>query len=911
MAPGSVVGAGTMSEPGSPTGAAGGGSGGYSSTHGGIPSPSSHAMQQSLSGGAPAPSSSSGPPRSSYSSGANTPATMVAGGSRRTYPHSARTSRATTPTDGGGFAGGPTSPPPPLHAIPTGLAAAAAHQQQQSRRSLGDIHDDAMNGGGRASARRDDHDSGAAGGGGGGGEMSALAAAASDQLHELERREALRRAEFDMRHRQMARNSGTRGSGSGSNPGSGSNTPERFGLSNASIAAAGRRSGTSTPTGLAAAAAGVVSQSSTNASAHRGQGPAGNAFYPVSAAQPASDLHPAVPPGTLADPTYLLPPTCHHEACHKSYRKRLKLARQTQACPHCLTLSIPPTAAANSGGSSSSTTPQSRSLAGSHEDLHGLGQGAAAAMAASQQQQQAIQQHLQRLAANQAQQRHNQQKLLAQMKSQANAHAFAAVSVATSGPSPSGTPSAAFRRSVGSESNTQGGLRPPGPGGFPPGHRSNPPSRHVSPASESSDDFDDHPHVPSRPPFDVTPLTSPVLGSMKSMSLSRQQHDRDREAAYLAHQHHLAHGHHHGRPERHAHFSGSVTAPGSILGTPIHSRGPSRAGSPDHDHLRSEGHLAGSGKHGGHTSHYARDAKNRAHPYGSSHGLPTGIAGVAGGMLANTHSKSSSNIAASNAGGGRMSPPRFHRTLSGNHLVGLNDTASSSSSSSGTIRHGPATTTGPRQDWRTSLTASMGRKSVEEILNQSARGSGAGRLGHSGRILPPPSSSGYGPSHAQQATTAAAFLTSRSAPTSAHTSPANSRPGSPDREHANGAGGGGDPSNMSALSRSVRAAFGMTPIHRGGGGDRFMSESSGPISPPRQARYVPGLVSPPTRLPPLGDGSGQGNTGSLPSLSRQSSPSAATTMTTNKASNNNKREMPSTGRGGNGDEATMEVDERA
>jgi zinc finger protein CreA/MIG len=53
------------------------------------------------------------------------------------------------------------------------------------------------------------------------------------------------------------------------------------------------------------------------------------------------------------------------------------------------------------------------------------------------------------------------------------------------------------------------------------------------------------------------------------------------------------------------------TAPTSAVTSPIHSRGPSRAGSPV------EGHSANSGKHGL-GSHQARDAKHRSHPYGHS-----------------------------------------------------------------------------------------------------------------------------------------------------------------------------------------------------------------------------------------------------------------------------------------------------
>lgn len=60
----------------------------------------------------------------------------------------------------------------------------------------------------------------ASGQNGQGNEMNALAAAATDQLYEMERGEAMRRAEFEMRHRQMMNGAGTgmsRMSASGNN----------------------------------------------------------------------------------------------------------------------------------------------------------------------------------------------------------------------------------------------------------------------------------------------------------------------------------------------------------------------------------------------------------------------------------------------------------------------------------------------------------------------------------------------------------------------------------------------------------------------------------------------------------------------------------------------------------------------
>lgn len=698
---------------------------------------------------------------------------------------------------------------------------------------------------------------------GGMNEMSALAAAASDQLHELERQhelerhEALRRAEWEMRHRNNMM--GAQG-----------NQGPSQGMGN--IMGGGPRSGDSTPVNAAAAAAAVYGFSSerermgNNAGINNhGQpftGPPAvpgqtNVFYPVSAAQPETNLHPAVPPGTLADPTYLLPPNCHHEECHKSYRKRLKFAKQTAACPNCLTLAPPSTGsaqtgntAAASGGSGSNTssqtnTPQHRS----HEDLHMLGTssgnnsnsgfhmnfgagGASGANNGAQQQQQAIQQHLQRLAANQAQQRHNQQKLLAQLKSQANAHAF---SLSTSAPQSSRKPN-----NVNFAAHSNGSRAPPSAAsanfGLPPGMnagkmRSNPPSTQVSPRSDSSDDFeDDHAQAPSLQ-FEMTPSTSPVLGPLKSMSLL--QHNAgaphlDLHAGPASKRHHeRLHGHHY---LSHLHH-GSFTAPGSIHASPAVSRGPSRPGSPDFHHA--EGHVAGSGKHGGHTSHLARDAKYRSHPYG-------------GGSFSHSSHASTPNTPALNANfghksSGRMSPPRLIRSNSGSHLVSMPRAYE------------------PQQQQQ--------RHTVEDILNAAAGANAPTR-----------------PADRPGAPVYNSYAIAQSAPTSAQTSPLHSRSNSPGV-----ATSGGNMPQGTSLAHGVRAAFGMTPIVDHTGRERT-------LSPPRQQKYDPGFTSPGSRLPPLG---AQQAAGYLPSLSRSGSPAPTASAGS------------TTGNGASiaqGAEASMEVD---
>ncbi len=669
-------------------------------------------------------------------------------------------------------------------------------------------------------------------------EMSALAAAATDQLYELERHEALRRAEYEFRHRQIAGNNvgmgksksaGTSpmgtpilgpsfGGGGGGHSGF-SNERERWG---------------SLPPAIAAAAGAYGLGGGGSGGSHPSGGPGGNTFYPVSAAQPANHYGPAVPPGTLADPTYLLPPTCHHEECHKSYRKRLKLARATQACPNCLMLTHGGGMIGaqghgghgshggvggggkggnnnnNSGGggggggnnsgsnhSSNSNTPQSHS----HEDLYGLGNSAHAGGSSGhgpmQQsagptnasnvnaptsgmmyQHQAIQQHLQRLAANQAQQKYNQQKLLAQLSQQAQqANSLSAMS--SSAPSSlRNSGGMAHLRNIGAHRNPASFLLPSAPASAAQSHSGSAP---VSPISDSSDDFEDAPHIGGRLSFDLTPLTSPVLGSMKTMSLFPG-----------------AGGHH-----AHGHGHGPYTAPTSIAASPMGSRSNSRANSPDVDSRGEGGHIAGSSKH-----HYsARDGnKHRSHPYPNAHGTSTPLG-------TSSHSRHS----------GRMSPPPSRAVGRSNSHTHVASMANDSST------------------WQQHQHAST-KPSVEDILNSSS-------IPPSDRMLPPPKISQFS-------------LTASSNPNSTHASPIHSRSNSP------GPGGNSassSSSNLSHLAHGVRAAFGMTPISQ-----RFRGED-GPISPPLQQRYAQGLTSPPAHLAPLGGAQGSGL---LPSFSRGGSPAA-------------------------------------
>lgn len=350
-------------------------------------------------------------------------------------------------------------------------------------------------------------------------DISALAAAASDQLYELERHEAFRRAEYELRHRQIA-------SARKSNGNSPAQTPherDRYSMSGV-------------PTGNG-----------------------GQLVYPVSAAQPAMGSHPAVPAGTLADPTYLVPPTCCHEECHKSYRKRLKAAKQTAACPNCLQPAMMGLHGAghgfggasgggggggdNSHHSSGSGTPRDRSNANSSDDLAKMA-GAGSAMG------NAYSLHHHNLSQQLA--RLQQQHHLAMQKQQ-------------------------------QQQMTQPMMYPIGVGVMPQ-QRMKPfsvgPS--AAPTPDSSDDEDGHQDgaiVMNAPPgTEFLPATSPVLNGMRHLSMLQK----------------------------------SMTAPASAVTSPIHSRAPSRAASPV------EGHSANSGKHG-HGSHSARDAKHRAQPYTVHH----------------------------------------------------------------------------------------------------------------------------------------------------------------------------------------------------------------------------------------------------------------------------------------------------
>lgn len=465
---------------------------------------------------------------------------------------------------------------------------------------------------------------------GGMNDISALAAAASDQLYELERHEAFRRAEYELRHRQIA---STR---SKSNGGSPVGTP---GGNPAFSAQAQQGAGYGFSNerdrwGSMAAPAQMGGQYPQNAGGNAGGG-GGHFVYPISAGQPATATHPAVPPGTLADPTYLVPPSCCHEDCHKSYRKRLKVARQTQACPNCLTLTHgggmvggPGGGGGGGGGgpgggggsgndshrSSNSNTPKDRSAHNSNEDLHGLGQGGNVNGNGNMgnsynlhHHQQNLHQQLVRL----------QQQHAAALGNGANAHL--------------GRPNMGmYGHAVGlghgpSHSSSSFGQNRPAPYHHPAAHQirgamSVPASADHSraPSVVSDDSSDDESH-PSTKGFEFTPATSPVLSSMKSMSLFPGQAGH--------------HGHHHPRA--------STTAPTSIATSPIHSRNASRASSPVEG-----GHHASSGKHGA-TSHSARDAKHRSQPYHNHHHHST------------PNSPRISATKHAHAASGRMSPPKM------------------------------------------------------------------------------------------------------------------------------------------------------------------------------------------------------------------------------------------------------------
>lgn len=369
-------------------------------------------------------------------------------------------------------------------------------------------------------------------------DISALAAAASDQLYELERHEAFRRAEYELRHRQIAgarKSNGGSPAGTPGNNGLGgtygfSNERERWGLS-----------GGPTPGG-------------------------GSVVYPISSAQPATAHHPAVPSGTLADPTYLVPPSCCHEECHKSYRKRLKVAKQTQACPNCLTSSNglgshSHGGVGGSGGggggsdshhSSSSNTPKDRSTKNSSDDLTKLGGGGGGASGGNSY---ALHQNLQQQLARLQQQHHLAlQKAHAQQQAQQQAaqHAAQLQSLKQAN-------ALAQLKPYTLELHAHRGLL-----------GSAAPSRAASPMSDDSSDDEMGPSTASE-----LPVTSPVLTGIRAMNI---------------------------KPNR------ATPAPVSTVTSPIHSRANSRATSPI------EGHSANSGKHG-HGSHQARDAKHRSHPY--------------------------------------------------------------------------------------------------------------------------------------------------------------------------------------------------------------------------------------------------------------------------------------------------------
>lgn len=545
------------------------------------------------------------------------------------------------------------------------------------------------------------------GGSAGMNDISALAAAASDQLYELERHEAFRRAEYELRHRQIA---GARKSNGNSPSGTpGANLGSAYGFSNSSERDRFSIHGIPAPGG-------------------------GQMVYPLSAAQPATANHPAVPAGTLADPTYLVPPTCCHEECHKSYRKRLKVAKQTQACPNCLTMVHGSNSFGGHGGgaghgpgggsggdshhSSNSNTPKDgRSNMGSHDDLTKLGNGGGGSLGNSYNLHHHHAQISQQLA------RLQQQHQLALQKARQQSQ----MAGAGAGPSRHLKPYTLDLHA----------------------HRGLIPSTQVSaaPSPASSDSEDDDEAMVGNASFEsFLPATSPVLSGMRHMSLFQQ--------------------------------GKAMTAPASAVTSPVHSRNPSRAGSPV------EGHSANSGKHG-HGSHRAHDAKTRSHPYthfsattpNSPHFPPTKSRG--------------------------MSPPKLARTLSNSHGV----SSSSHHSSAGA------------------------RQSVEDILNAHAI---PPPPPPSDRTLPPPNSSA---SFTSSVPSVSYSLSSQ--PTSAHASPATSRAGSP--VHSTHSTNPAHASHHH-LAHSVRAAFGMTPMGMamaGGGGGAggvasSISPKSGVISPPRR-----------------------------------------------------------------------------
>ncbi|CED85224.1 dna-binding protein cre-1 [Phaffia rhodozyma] len=150
-------------------------------------------------------------------------------------------------------------------------------------------------------------------------EMSALAAAAADQLFEMERSESVRRAEYEMRHRQIIGHSsgvpvnGQRSSGTSpvGTPGMMAQPPFN-GFSN-------ERDRWGNVGGMGnLAAPNVIPTAQPSVG-----GPNQQDFH-----QPGQAIHHAVGAGDLTDLSYLTPPNCHHSECHKSYRNRLRAAQR-------------------------------------------------------------------------------------------------------------------------------------------------------------------------------------------------------------------------------------------------------------------------------------------------------------------------------------------------------------------------------------------------------------------------------------------------------------------------------------------------------------------------------------------------------------------------------------------------------
>lgn len=154
-------------------------------------------------------------------------------------------------------------------------------------------------------------------------EMSALAAAAADQLFELERSESVRRAEYEMRHRQII---GQGGVGTHSN-GSSNNTSRTHSAGTSPV---------NTPGGMMGGSSAMQGQFGAFSNERDRWGVPGSGLGPSGGAhggagdfhQPGQAVHHPVGAGELTDLTYLTPPNCHHPECHKSYRKRLRAAQK-------------------------------------------------------------------------------------------------------------------------------------------------------------------------------------------------------------------------------------------------------------------------------------------------------------------------------------------------------------------------------------------------------------------------------------------------------------------------------------------------------------------------------------------------------------------------------------------------------